>query len=1480
MATDKTAQLEASRSAEASRLLKYQNLRSPDFYAHAEPTEKGLLADYKARQAENFRKSLETKLQREKWYGESDPDDGWRSGETYREVREEDPILKVVHALSSPLYGVVGGTAHMFGLGKGTTFGESVMKGVEEREVFGRLMRRGGMHPTVAAPLGFLLDVTLDPVNWAVLGGGTAFRRSAIGKIGEGMAKKGLTGAALATDLAATKTAYRMMTLVPGTNINKILKKPFLKLAEAGISPDSAEGVRTITTALAGGNPNSRWGKFLTKIRTEREFLALKASKKAQQFDELMDFDIYKILERRADRNSILGSVFNKMQDNPTMKKLHDFFAYDNADWYRKMKALGEFEDIAKKSGRFLGVEDSDELLRLRVNKMVDEVEKGKVFRDNINKHPDTLTKSEGRDMLRELIKRSDEIIMEPKPIKDIVPKGPSISQIASDGLDSVAREQKHFNLLNEGITETLSKENINALRILSDEISKKFSISSPRAVAVSNKIIGGFENFMGLFKTAKISSLNPQTMVNAIAGNPMMSLLSGFNPFTRASYDRLKDSFAIVSRKVRGTAAGQARAEKIQNMMLKDPIYAEFWRVHKNTFIDAVGADIEKLFLKKESVRELADLHKGFIAKRIDDLPGWKELSNVEKSKRLKIWRGQFEATDSYKNVLKESKRTAISSKDIPAARASYVRDNIGKRWLGPAPEAGTASRVRYDSAVKGLEKEFDEFLKTQKSGYGGEWNLGNLDKLSNTSQSFIAQDLRNLSSYRKLIEKTALQAETGTGLKKQLSKFHQFALKRSEDFQKVDQVYKMKDFLRFTFDGITERELLRVTNNTLATSAKIAPSDIIESYYRAGTQYFRIQPLKALEMASEIYMNYAAMPAFIQLTRNMPIFGAPFFAFCRSEDTEILTSGGFKRHKDLKVGDMAMSLNEESKKLEWKKITNIFRFNIDEDIVKIKSRSMDILCTKEHSMVMAKKPYITIGKDFDGNRIREYKDWKIFRKKAWELGSGVGKASVVCGAENGYNGSKESVPDEIVELIGWFVTEGYYTNKKKSGGYSNFQIGQSRPDGVVALFDLRRRIAEKYNTERSVQKRDKSKDPRANYDNYIFHFDSKMLNEIKQYLPGKELTISFLNMLSRRQLKLLFDVLVLADGTVDKKTNRISFNQNKGETLDSFQALCLMLGFSCSTLKKPTSKSCYQVDVNTVVYRQLKRNKPKTEKYKGVVWCPEVEDNHNWVARRNGRIDITGNSYAMLQKTGKALMNNPSSFNKINFFLNEIGKDMSPVEREAMKSKYASWLGEPGMMYLGDNMPFFKNQPMFINLTSMIPHYSLNNINASDRNMMEGARKNISVALDRSTMFKDPAGQVLLDYVLIPWIMQDQTTNLWGGPLYEREVGGFRQTAYAARQLADALIPSAVGTGLGLGMAAGTAVGLPSKAINLLPSYPGRRVAFGSLGKTPMGIDASEEPMSRGMRAILGQAGINLYPLHIGSVINELKARYGKDF
>ena len=242
---------------------------------------------------------------------------------------------------------------------------------------------------------------------------------------------------------------------------------------------------------------------------------------------------------------------------------------------------------------------------------------------------------------------------------------------------------------------------------------------------------------------------------------------------------------------------------------------------------------------------------------------------------------------------------------------------------------------------------------------------------------------------------------------------------------------------------------------------------------------------------------------------------------------------------------------------------------------------------------------------------------------------------------------------------------------------------------------------------------------------------------------------------------------------------------------------------------------------------------------------------------------------AYAMALKTGETALVNPAAFNKVNFFLREFERDKTPLEKQALKGKYYSWYNDPSMVGLPNWLgatKLFSDNPIYMNVASAIPYYSMNMFMPSERKFNVGWRGQLAAAIDNVPLLKDPLGQLITDYFILPNIIRDvQPQNMWGGPLYPESAPIYKKyLAYPLRQLAEAVVPS---------VAAIPSLAVPDAAIPFIPSYPGRKAAFAVRGKTPVGVKGAEPTTSRGLRAGLSLVGVNLYPANLSFLTSQVK-------
>lgn len=128
--------------------------------------------------------------------------------------------------------------------------------------------------------------------------------------------------------------------------------------------------------------------------------------------------------------------------------------------------------------------------------------------------------------------------------------------------------------------------------------------------------------------------------------------------------------------------------------------------------------------------------------------------------------------------------------------------------------------------------------------------------------------------------------------------------------------------------------------------------------------------------------------------------------------------------------------------------------------------------------------------------------------------------------------------------------------------------------------------------------------------------------VDELIAAVPGfdKIPTMELLGALTPAQARMFVDVCIAADGTEECRR----FDQYNADRMDAFQAAAVLAGHG-PTLGHAGGTSCHLNEaaphINLINVRR------EMFDYQGVVWCPTLPSGY-WVARRDGKVHITGNS------------------------------------------------------------------------------------------------------------------------------------------------------------------------------------------------------------------------------------------------------------
>ncbi|MCK9369569.1 hypothetical protein M0R04_06650 [Candidatus Dojkabacteria bacterium] len=222
---------------------------------------------------------------------------------------------------------------------------------------------------------------------------------------------------------------------------------------------------------------------------------------------------------------------------------------------------------------------------------------------------------------------------------------------------------------------------------------------------------------------------------------------------------------------------------------------------------------------------------------------------------------------------------------------------------------------------------------------------------------------------------------------------------------------------------------------------------------------------------------------------------------------------------------------------------------------------------------------------------------------------------------------------------------------------------------------------------------------------------------------------------------------------------------------------------------------------------------------------------------------------AYASAIKTGKTLYRNPALFNKVTFALDEIerGEPQTPLEKTALAGPYYNYLNT----YERVKIPFFKEYPLYLNIANMIPYLGMNQFQPSERKYTSSASQAVGSVVDKLPFLKTPEGQVMFDYIIQPWILNESSpTGIFGQPLFKQSDTALEKSLAAGKSLMQAYTPT----------------WLP-------PGYRFNQVMNAVQGKTPQGIDSSKSGWELLGKSAFSTAGFPVSDINLPYQSSQLK-------
>jgi C1A family cysteine protease len=356
-----------------------------------------------------------------------------------------------------------------------------------------------------------------------------------------------------------------------------------------------------------------------------------------------------------------------------------------------------------------------------------------------------------------------------------------------------------------------------------------------------------------------------------------------------------------------------------------------------------------------------------------------------------------------------------------------------------------------------------------------------------------------------------------------------------------------------------------------------------------------------------------------------------------CYDENTEVLTKDGFKFFKDLYESDKFATLNRDGG-LMYEHASDFIVKRYKGVMHHYEDSKIDLLVTPNHNMYISSKHKKDKFKFVESQNItskrflvkRDVKwigeEKEFFNMPSYEhFNNGSEKSRVIIE-------SKNIEMDKFLEFLGYFLSEGSLSRSicKRGGFQYNIKITQTKRASAKKIQDLLNELGYSF----SYNGKDFSI---SNKQLFLYLRDFGLCD--KKYIPRDLLE------LSPRQLRILFDALMLGDGSITKSRTglRYTYYTASRQLKDDFQELCLRLGFTSSVnvddrVGEISSNGyrynfvSYQIKIQNVdVQNRSKEHMVENDKgsvdYDGNVYCVTVP-NHTLFIRRNGKTCWCGNS------------------------------------------------------------------------------------------------------------------------------------------------------------------------------------------------------------------------------------------------------------
>ena len=348
-----------------------------------------------------------------------------------------------------------------------------------------------------------------------------------------------------------------------------------------------------------------------------------------------------------------------------------------------------------------------------------------------------------------------------------------------------------------------------------------------------------------------------------------------------------------------------------------------------------------------------------------------------------------------------------------------------------------------------------------------------------------------------------------------------------------------------------------------------------------------------------------------------------------CYDKDTQVLTENGWKHHYEWKRGEKIAVFDPRTGKVFFEEPKLLFKTRYEGKMYHFKSEEMDFMVTPNHTLLY--KTPNGIKRGWISSPAESLPKGGVWFRVNGEFTDGVEFREINVN-EQRYNA------DDFIEFLGYYISEGGVSWGCEGYSGSVMLVQKLGTEQAIKIENCLKRLF--------VEKLKIRKD--EHYVRWFIHSVElcKWLDENCGHGAREKKIPRWLFNASKRQLKILFDALMLGDGSSAKRKGRTYsvFASTSKHLADDFQELALRLGKKVILRKQVRDVYGIKDYISYRVcmhenYRALKHDAPvvyarksrhlKLEDYNGEIYCFSTSTGF-YITRRNGYSIIQGNTYA----------------------------------------------------------------------------------------------------------------------------------------------------------------------------------------------------------------------------------------------------------